>query len=286
MKYLLTGKTVLITGAAGGIGAATARELHARGANLVLTDMFQPALDKLAAEFDASRVLPVAVDVTDMNAVKAAIEKAVAKFGRLDIAFANAGISWRGVPATQYTCDEQEFRRIVEVDLFGVWHAIKAALPEVRRNQGQILVTSSIYAFMNGMANAPYAASKAAVEMLTRALRAELSGTGATASVLYPGWVATPIAHTAFGGNELATRMVATAFPAPLRRPIQPEQIARGVADGLEKRRPRMFIPFRWVPLSWLRGIFAILTDWGLDRHRGMQGMLRELEAQSGGKES
>ena len=94
-KYDLNGKVVLITGATGGIGAASARALYSKGANLVLTDLSQQSLDLLAAEFDATRVLAVPLDVTDAAASKAVVKQAVAHFGRLDIAFANAGIAWR-----------------------------------------------------------------------------------------------------------------------------------------------------------------------------------------------
>lgn len=281
MRYDLRQKVVLITGAAGGIGAATARELHAKGASLVLTDMQQEAVDRLAREFDAGRVLALALDVTDARATKAVVRQAVARFGRLDVAFANAGIAWRDAPATLLSCDEAEFQRIIEVDLFGVWRTLRAALPEVIRNRGQVLVTASIYAFLNGMANAPYAASKAAVESLARALRAELGGTGATASVVYPGWTATAIAKIAFGGHDLATRMNAAALPGFLRRPITPEQMARAIVTGLQRREPRIIAPGRWTPIFLLRGVFNPLTDWYVSRHKGLQGLLRELEAQS-----
>jgi len=280
MTYDLHRKVVLITGAAGGIGAATARQLYAQGASLVLTDMQQASVDRLAQEFDASRVLPLALDVTDAEATKAVVRKTVEKFGRLDVAFANAGISWRGTPGTIMSCAEQEFEHIVEVDLFGVWRTIRAALPQVVRNEGQILVTSSVYSFLNGVANAPYAASKAAVEMLTRALRVELGGTGATASVVYPGWTATAIAKIAYGGNELATRMNEMLLPDFLRRPIEPEQMAQAIVKGIQSRSPRIIAPGRWAPISLARGVFNAATDRYLWRHARLQGLLRDLEAQ------
>jgi NAD(P)-dependent dehydrogenase (short-subunit alcohol dehydrogenase family) len=284
MTYDLNKKVVLITGAAGGIGAATARQLFARGASLVLTDVQQSAVDDLAQEFAQElgtlRVLPLALDVTDADATKAVVRKTVEKFGRLDVALANAGISWRGTPGTIMCCDEQEFERIVEVDLLGVWRTIRAALPEVVRNEGQILVTSSVYSFLNGVANAPYAASKAAVEMLTRSLQVELGGSKATASVVYPGWTATAIAKVAFGGNELATRMNETVLPNFLRRPIQPEQMAKAIVRGIESRSTRIIAPARWAPISLLRGMFNAMTDRTLRRNVRFQGLLRELEAQ------
>lgn len=281
MKYDLTGKVVLITGAAGGIGAATARELYAHGATLVLADLQQSAVDELAAEFHPSRVLPVALDVTDADATKAVVGKTVERFGRLDVAYANAGISWREGASTIACCDEAEFEKIIEVDLLGVWRTIRAALPEVIRNKGQILITSSVYSFFNGMANAPYAASKAGVEMLGRCLRAEIAYTGATAAVVYPGWTATPIAKVAFGGNATVTKMNEVGLPAWLRRPISPEHMGRAIAKGIQRRRPRIFAPLRWVPFSLARGAFNVITDAMVVRHRQLQELLQQLEGES-----
>ena len=282
-NYDLDGKVILITGAAGGIGAATARALYAAGARLVLTDLRQADVDKLAVELgDAAsrqqRLLAMALDVADLAACKAAVAHAVEHFGRLDVVFANAGISWRAEPATMLSCDEAEFERIVAVDFLGVWRIVKAALPEIARHQGQVLVTSSIYAFMNGAVNAPYAASKAAIEMLARSLHAELGSCGASAAVLYPGWVSTPIARVAFGGHDLATRMMEQGFPAPLRQPVPPERVASAVVRGLRKRQARIVVPGRWWPLLWLRGLLAPLMDGYLRRHRGIQPLMRELE--------
>ena len=203
----------------------------------------------------------------------------IERFGRLDVAFANAGISWRSNPKTLRICPSDEFRRIVEVDLFGVWNTIQAALPEVIRNQGQILVTSSIYAFLNGLVNAPYAVSKAAVEALTRALLVELGGTGATASVVYPAWTDTAIVKMAFGGNDLATRMNETVMPSFMRQPIQPQQVARAIVQGMRSRRARIVVPGRWVPFALLRGLLNPLIDSYLQRHKALQKLLRELES-------
>ncbi|CAE6898175.1 NADP-dependent 3-hydroxy acid dehydrogenase YdfG [Pseudomonas marincola] len=282
MAYDFIGKVILITGAAGGIGAATARELYSLGALLVLTDMQQEAVDQLAQEFDAERVLPLALDVTDAEASKRVVQSAVERFGRLDVAFANAGIAWRSDPKTLRICPTDEFRRIVEVDLFGVWNTMQAALPEVIRNQGQILVTSSIYAFINGLVNAPYAASKAGVEALARALLVELGGTGASVSVVYPGWTETAIAKIAFGGNDLATRMNKTVLPNYLRQPIQPQQVAKAITQGMRSRRPRIVVPGRWTPIALLRGLLNPLIDRYLQRHKALQKLLRELESGSG----
>ncbi|MBV6620011.1 SDR family NAD(P)-dependent oxidoreductase, partial [Acinetobacter baumannii] len=220
-------------------------------------------------------------DVTDAVATKDVVQKTIKHFGHLDIAFANAGISWRDGASTMASCDEAEFDKIIEVDLLGVWRTVRAALPEVTRNKGQILITSSVYCFVNGMANAPYAASKAAVEMLGRCLRTEIAYTGATASVVYPGWTATPIAKVAFGGNATVTKMIEAAFPAWLRKPISPEYMAQAIVKGVQRRQPRIFAPVRWVPFSILRGMFNAGSDAMVIRHKKLQGLLQQLESES-----
>ena len=278
-KYDLNGKVALITGATGGIGAASARALYQQGASLVLTDLSRQTLNDLAAEFDAERVLALPLDVTDAAASKAVVQQIVERFGRLDIAFANAGIAWRNSPATIASCDEAEFEKIIDVDLFGVWRTIRAALPEIQRNHGQIVITSSIYSFVNGMVNAPFAASKAAVEMLGRALRAELAGTGASASVLYPGWTATPITDLAFGGHATASELIESAFPAVLRKQVQPEEIATALVAGLATRSASIIAPARWKPLSMLRGIMSPLSDALLERSTKIQRLVRNIES-------
>jgi len=278
MNYDLKGKVVLITGAAGGIGSACVRALYAAGADIIITDISQKSVNNLAKEFDTKRVLPLALDVTDFKATQQVVKRAIDKFGKLDIVFANAGISWGNTAQTMLTCGENDFERIIEVDLLGVWRTIKAALPEIVLNNGQVLVTASIYTYVNGTCNAPYATSKAGIEMLTRSLRVELAGKGATACVLYPGWVDTGIADIAFGGDDIASKMIKLAFPAFLRNLIRPEAVAAGVVKGLEKRKSHIMIPARWIPIAALRGIVNIMTDRFLSRNSNLQALIYQLE--------
>ncbi|MNR11053.1 putative oxidoreductase [compost metagenome] len=174
--------------------------------------------------------------------------------------------------------DEATFERIVEVDLLGVWRTVRACLPQIYARNGHVLVTSSAYAFVNGVVNAPYAMSKAGVEMFGRSLRAELAGTGATAGVLYPGWVATAIAKSAFGGHAAATELAKLAYPRVLRKAIQPERIAHAVVKGIESRSARVNCPRRWIPISMFRGLFNLLTDWTLDRNKKIQKLIRKMD--------
>ncbi|GAB3391218.1 SDR family NAD(P)-dependent oxidoreductase [Azotobacter armeniacus] len=277
--FNLSEKVVLITGASGGIGGAVAKAMYARGACLVLTDLSQETLDKMADSMDPERVLALTMDVTDMAVTKAVVVQAIEKFGRLDVAFANAGIS--GGPASIAGIDEALFERVLEVDLLGVWRTVRACLPHIVEARGHVLMMASIYAFTNGMINAPYAMAKAGVEMFGRALRAELAGTGTSAGVLYPGWVATAIAKPAFGGDATATEMVKRAFPGPLGKPIAPSVVAEAVVKGIEKRAPRIIVPGLWSPLSALRGVVSIASDALLDRDRQFHEMVRVIDEQS-----
>ncbi|MBV9089766.1 MAG: SDR family NAD(P)-dependent oxidoreductase [Mycobacteriaceae bacterium] len=279
-NHTLKGKTVIITGAAGGIGAATARVLHSRGANVVLTDLNQAAVEGVADELGRRRTLPVALDVTDMAAMAEAVAFAAGHFGAVDVVFANAGIA-ADPPTTVAGIDPRQFERVVEVDLFGVWRTVRAALPQIVANRGYVLITSSAYAYINGVINAPYAMAKAAVSQLGRALRIELAGTGATAGVLYPGWVNTGIARNAFGSHDTVTRLVAHAYPPVLRSAIEPEKVADKVAVGIVKRSPRIVVPGRWIPYIALNGLLNPLSDALLVRDRTTQILIRELEQSS-----
>ena len=276
----LSGKVVFITGAAGCIGWAVASALYARGATLVLTDMTQQAVDARAVHLDPQRVLPLALNVVDTAATQAAVDATLARFGRLDIVFANAGIAAR-TPTTVANMDAQEFEQIVDVNLMGVYRTVKACLPHVVKAQGHVLINASIYAFVNGMLNAPYAISKAGVEMFGRALRAELAGTGATVGVLFPGFTTTSITHAVSGGDTLATAMYRHVFRGPLGKMIKPELVAQAAVDGMERRAPRILVPRLWAPISALRGLLNILTDHALEHDKRLHTMVRQLGART-----
>ncbi|MFC9876223.1 short-chain dehydrogenase/reductase [Nocardia salmonicida] len=271
----MNGRTVLVTGAGSGIGAAASRALVAVGANVVLVDLHQAPLNALASTLGPT-TLAVAADVTDSAAMDTAVTTAVAHFGSLDVCFANAGIA-AASPTTIAASSVKEFERILEVNVLGVWRTVRACLPEISKNDGHVLVTSSVYAFVNGVGNAPYAMSKAAVESFARSLRGELAGTGATAGVLYPGWVDTPI-NAGHEQNPAAQELVRLGFPAPLRTPITPEQIAKDIVGGIEDRSARIISPSRWAPVSAARGVVNILSDELIDRHTRMQALIRQLE--------
>lgn len=277
-RLVLDGAVVVVTGAAGGIGREVVREVHRRGARVVALDLSQAAVDDAVRGLDPDRVLAARADVTVPADLSDAVDRAVARWGRIDVVFANAGISSGDSADTVASVADGVFERVIGVNLMGVWNTVRAALPHIIDSRGHVLVTSSTYAYLNGMVNAPYAASKAAVEQIGRALRSELAAHGATAGVLYPGWVATPIADVAFGKDELATALIKRAFPRPLLTPIKPRRVGLAVADGIEARSPRIQVPRRWIPVAALRGIVNPLSDAALHRDPTMIGLVREVE--------
>ena len=267
---------MLLTGAAGGIGAAGARQLCARGARLALVDLESPALTGIADELGPDG-RAFAGSVTDRPRLDEIVAEILAWTGRIDVVWANAGIAAEP-PTTIGLIDEAMFERVLEVNLFGVWRTVRAALPAVRETKGHFLLTASTYAFANGMVNAPYAASKSAVESLGRSLRAELSATGTTAGVLYPGWIETPIVQSSRHVDPIAMKLTSIGFPGPFGRLVPAEALAQAAVRGIERRAARTIYPRAWLGWSLLRGLVNPILDAGVDRHPTVQRLVRQLE--------
>jgi NAD(P)-dependent dehydrogenase (short-subunit alcohol dehydrogenase family) len=278
-NYALSGKVGLVTGGARGIGFEAARALSRRGAKVVIADLDQAAAEAAAARIHDTLAFGLAADVTDRGALQRAVAMSVERFGSLDVVIANAGIASRATTLRAMASENAE--RVIDVDLLGVYRTADAALPEVVRNRGHIVVVSSIYAFMNGLGTIPYAMSKAGVEQLGRALRVELALHGASASVAYFGWIDTEMVKRAVDGDPLVEELLGT-FPPPLRKRISPAEAGEAIARGVEERRPRIILPRRWTALSVLRGILNPLSDARLERDARTLAVLRQLDERSG----
>jgi NAD(P)-dependent dehydrogenase (short-subunit alcohol dehydrogenase family) len=274
-RYGLDGKVALITGGGQGIGLATARALAARGASVVIVDL-DPARTEEAAAGIGPRALGIAADVTDAAAMERTVAAVVERFGGLDVVVANAGIASR--PSTARAADPIAFERVIEVNLLGVWRTVRAALPEVVRRRGHVVVVASVYAFVNGIGNAPYAMAKAGVEQLGRTLRVELARHGASASVAYFGFIDTEMVRTAIDADPLSERMMG-ALPAPLRKRLPPSAAGEAIARGIERRASRIIRPRRWAGLSVLRGVVNPLVDARAERDPAVQELVRELDS-------
>ena len=273
--YDLNGKVALVTGGARGIGFETARQMHVRGASVAIVDL-DAAEAREAAERIGERAIGIAADVTDAGAMRAAVAETVERFGGLDVAMANAGLAPPSI-ATMRSVPAEEWERVVEVNLFGVWHTVRAALPQISERKGHIVVVSSVAAFANGMLGSSYMTSKAAVEQMGRALRTELMPFGAGASVAYFGWVDTRMVRDTFA--RPGASVLEEIAPDFLMRRITPEQAGAAVVKGIEARAPRIFAPRWWRYLSALRGLLNPLLDRRSERDPRIVAAIREAES-------
>ena len=225
MAGRLAGKVALITGAASGIGAASARLFAAEGARVALADLNGPGLDAVAAEIARAggEALPVPTDVSQATQVAALVEAAVGRFGRLDVLFANAGISGRGlVPELP----EEQFERVLAVNLRGPFLCAKYAIPHlVAAGGGSIVFTASELALVGSPGGAAYCASKAALIGMARAMALDHAAQGIRVNCLCPGATDTPLL---WGGKlDRAAEEADIVARMPLGRVGRVEEIAR-----------------------------------------------------------
>jgi NAD(P)-dependent dehydrogenase (short-subunit alcohol dehydrogenase family) len=277
--YDLNRKVALVTGAARGIGFETARQIHLRGASVAVLDL-DAEQAREAAERIGPRAIGLGADVTDQNAMFAAVAEVVEKLGGLDVAVANAGIAQKQF-ATARGISGEEWERVFEVDLLGVWRTARAALPQIVERRGQMVVVSSVYAFANGMGNTPYAVAKAGVEALGRALRVELAPHGASATVAYFGWVDTKLVQDAF--DQEASARIRELSPDFLLKRITPDEAGAGLVRGIEQRAPRVFVPKWWRYVSAFRGLINPLLDRRMESDAKTAALIRDLDAESVG---
>ena len=276
-RFELRGKVALVTGGARGIGSATSEELSRRGARVVIVDLLADDASS-AAESLPGEAIGIAADVTDRSAMQRAVAETVERFNGLDVVVANAGIASRG--ATAMAMSPEAFDRVLDVNLNGVHRTVLAALPEIARRRGHVVVISSVYAFANGLGTSPYAMSKAGVEQFGRALRVELAQHGAGASVAYFGFIDTPMVQQLVDGDPIGSRFEET-YPKFLLKRLPPSAAGKAIVDGIEKRAPRIIRPRRWAAYSVLRGILNPLLDRRMTTDAMTQEVARELEARA-----
>ncbi|MDL9980207.1 SDR family NAD(P)-dependent oxidoreductase [Microbacterium sp. ASV49] len=233
MELGLRGRTALVTGAAGGIGAAAARALAAEGVRIALLDRGAAALGALAASlpggFDAASVHPA--DVTDEGQVAAAVAAAVERWGGLDILIGCAGISGPvGTPLLETTAAQWD--AVFDVNVRGSFLVLRAALPALREGRdASVVFVASDSALVAAPGMAPYCASKAAVLQFARAASVELAAEGIRVNAVCPSIVDTPMSRGDLGidgfadvaypvqtADEVAAQLVFLA--SPVSRPV------------------------------------------------------------------
>lgn len=234
----LAGKSVLITGAARGIGAELARKAAAKGARVALVGLEPDRLAAVAAELGPEH-LWVEADVTDPVALQAAVRRTVETFGGLDIAVANAGIA---PLTTVYTASAHSLARTIEVNLIGSMLTAHAALPEIAKRRGHILLISSAAAFTVLPGMSAYCAAKAGLERFGDALRLEVAHRGVTVASAHPTWIDTDLVRDT---EEALPTFAKTRkqLPGPLGAYTSVEVCAQALVENLETRGRRVFVP-------------------------------------------
>jgi NAD(P)-dependent dehydrogenase (short-subunit alcohol dehydrogenase family) len=260
---MLRGKVVLLTGAARGIGASMARRLHQRGARLVLVDIDEHGARALAGELGNDVVACASSDVNDFDAMRAAAETAVIRFGAIDVVVANAGIEhWAPVQ----TVEPETFRRVIETNLIGVFHTVRAALPSIIDQRGYVLVVASTSSYTAVPGMAAYGASKAGVEQFANVLRIEVAHHGVGVGSAHMSLVDTSMLRETQSSSKEFTMLLA-ALPGPLRRTVTADKCAVRLVDAIEHRKRRVDVP-RWVAAArWLKPALSTpLADRTLSR--------------------
>jgi NAD(P)-dependent dehydrogenase (short-subunit alcohol dehydrogenase family) len=254
-RYDVNGRTVLITGAARGIGAATAERLHARGANLALVGLEPERLEENAARL-GERATWFEADVTDFEALERAVAGTVERFGGVDVAIANAGLAFTGALAT---APIEQVERTFAVNLLGVWRTNRAVIEQITDRRGYLLNIASLSAIAHAPLMGPYTATKAGVEALTDALRMETFPSGARVGCAYFGFIDTDLVRAAYA--QPSTELVNERAPGFLRNPAPLPRAIDAIERAIERRAARVWFP-RWIgAMIALRGIVQPLSE-------------------------
>jgi NAD(P)-dependent dehydrogenase (short-subunit alcohol dehydrogenase family) len=252
--YDVNGRTVFITGAARGIGAETARRLHAKGANVALVGLEPERLESLAEQL-GDRAIAFEADVTDYDALESAVAATVERFGGIDVGIANAGIAYTGPLAT---APIEQVERTLAVNFLGVWRTDRALIGQIVERKGYLLNIASLAAVSHTPLMGPYTAAKSGVEALTDALRIETSPSGAKVGCAYFGFIDTDLVRAGFNqpsAQAMTGRLPSFMRPAPLSKAID------AIERGVEERASRLWVP-RWIgAMLLLRGIVQPLTE-------------------------
>jgi len=254
-----SGKVAVITGGASGIGAATARRLHDEGASVLIADLNDPLGDTLVQELGDGRALYRHVDVSSWEDVQGMVDRAVTAFGRLDILFNNAGI---GCLAATPDLAVEEWRRVIDIDLSGVFYGCRAAIPVMKaQGGGSIINTASASGLAGDYSFTAYNAAKGGVVNYTRAAGIDHARDGIRINAVCPGPVDTPIIA---GIDEWPGVRDAWNERVPMGRFARAEEIASVVAFLASD------------DASYMTGAI-ISVDGGLTAHTGQPNLPRML---------
>ncbi len=274
MRQKLNDKVVLITGAARGIGAETARRLVKKGARVSLVGLEPDRLAALAGEL-GDRAVWFEADVTDQGAIEGAVQGTIAAFGGVDVVIANAGVANNGTVAIS---PADALVRTLEVNLVGVVRTVSASLEAVTERRGYVCIISSTAAFTMMPGMSAYAASKAGVEQFANCLRLEVAHKGVRVGSVHPGWIDTDLVRDQRA--DLKTFDAAMErFPYPLNATTSVGDCADAIVDGIERRRARVYVPRAIGFVQALRTVFTgPIASWIIRREA--KTLVPQLEAE------
>ena len=189
---------------------------------------------------------------------------------------ANAGLLAKA--ATLRNTPIADLETTLAVNVTGVVNTVAAGMEQVIRNQGQVVLISSVFAFINGMGTIPYAMSKAAVEQLGRGLRLELADRDVSVLTAYFSLVDTDMIKHGVDNDDVVLELLAT-MPKPMLKRVTPASAANAIADGLEQRSVRVIHPRVWRPASALRGLLGPTLDARFATDRRILDILARLDA-------
>jgi meso-butanediol dehydrogenase/(S,S)-butanediol dehydrogenase/diacetyl reductase len=217
-------KTVLVTGAASGIGLATARRFLDEGARVVMLDNDEAKLKDAAGGLPQARVLVHVGDTADKATASAAVKATVERFGGLDILINNAGVATEG---DIMNTSEEDFDRVMAVNVGGYFHMAKAAMPELVKTRGAIVMTSSVSGLGGDWELFAYNTSKGAVSNMVRAMAMDAAKDGVRVNAVNPSFTKTGMTEDMMGKPELIAEFKKRM---PLGAPEDPEGIAAAMA--------------------------------------------------------
>ncbi|MEU3948794.1 SDR family oxidoreductase [Streptomyces sp. NPDC029526] len=261
--WSLHGRTVVVTGAARGVGAALAREVSRRGARTALLGHEGAPLRALAADLPAP-ALAHEVDITDDAALEAAAAAVRERLGPPSVVVANAGVAEGGPFADS---DPADWRRVIEVNLTGSAATARTFLPDLLASRGYYLQVASLASIAAAPMMSAYCASKAGAESFAHSLRAEVAHRGVDVGIGYLNWIDTAMIRDA--DRYPVMRELRAHLPPPARRTLSPERAAERLAAAVEHRSAAVYLP-RWLRLAQAaRAALPPVVLWATRRELG-----------------
>jgi len=239
MRLDLPGKTVVITGAGGGLGAGLARAMRAHGASVALLDLTADGVRAQAARLGGDRYARGwAVDVRDFDAQERVFAEVADHFGAIDVVIAGAGVL--GPLQTIGRTDPADWDRVIDINLNGAWRTLKAAAPHVQATGGHLVAVSSMIAYIHPPLLASYAASKAGVAAMVDVVRLEMRAVGVTVGSVHPVIFRTPMIGDALSSPAAAE--LVNDFTGAFKT-VGLESVVDEIVHGIERRAKRTVIP-------------------------------------------